>query len=254
MAGPAPCPAPSFPGSLWLAEGGALRCRSAHSLHVLPPTLALWIPQAVPHTVQGVGGARLRRMALPLDARHATPARVAAPCRVMLAGPLLKALADRLDGADDEPRLSPQQQLALALACEELKSAEPLPIGIALPRSPLLRAACEAALREGAADRDCDLRHLADAARTSTRTLARRFQQELAVPFSHWRLQVRLARLVGLWAEGLSLSDSAAAVGYTSASALSYRVRRLLGMTPSRLLAARRCVVDEVAPLAQPLA
>jgi AraC-like DNA-binding protein len=197
------------------------------------------MPQALPHTVHGIGGARLRRIALSLDARHATPACGAAPCRVTLAGPLLKALADKLDGAEDGQHLSAHQRLALALACEELKSAEPLPIGIALPRSATLRAACEAALREGAADRDCDLRQLADHARTSARTLSRRFQQELAVPFSHWRLQVRLARLVGLWAEGLSLSESAAAVGYASPSALSYRVRRLLGMTPSHLLATR---------------
>ena len=37
------------PGTLWLGEGGALRCRTPHSLHVLPPTLALWVPQATPH-------------------------------------------------------------------------------------------------------------------------------------------------------------------------------------------------------------
>jgi AraC-like DNA-binding protein len=71
------------------------------------------------------------------------------------------------------------------------------------------------------------------------RTLARRFQQELATPFSQWRSQVRLARLVILWAEGRSLGASAAAVGYASPSAMSFMVRRLVGMTPSRLLAAR---------------
>jgi AraC-like DNA-binding protein len=218
-------------------------------VHVLPPALALWIPQTVPHTVHGIGGARLHRIALSLDARHARPARGAAPCRVTLAGPLLKALADKLDGAEEGQPLSAHQQLALALACEELKSAELLPIGIALPRSATLRAACEAALREGAVDRDWDLRQLADHARTSARTLARRFQQELAAPFSHWRLQVRLARLVGLWAEGLTLSESAAAVGYASPSALAYRVRRLLGMTPSRLLATRHKSARSEIPL-----
>jgi len=68
------------------------------------------------------------------------------------------------------------------------------------------------------------------------RTLARALRQELDLPFSHWRLQVRLARLVALWAEGRTLGASAAAVGYNSPSALSSMVRRLVGMTPSRLL------------------
>lgn len=231
---------PSFletPGVLWLADGGALRCRSANSLHVLPPALALWVPQAVPHEVRGLGGARLRRIELALCAAGAPDTPATAPCRVTLAGPLLNALAHTLGGAAGSPPATARHLLALALAREELQSTEPLPIGIALPRSPDLRAACEAVLREGAGD--CDLQALADAARTSARTLARRFRQELAVPFSHWRLQVRLARLVALWAEGLSLSQSAAAVGYTSPSALSYRVRRVLGMTPSRLLSSR---------------
>jgi transcriptional regulator GlxA family with amidase domain len=195
------------------------------------------MPQAMPHEVQGIGSARLRRIALALDTGDLAHARVAAPGRVTLAGPLLKALADTLDGVADSPSAFARQRLALALACEELRSAEPLPIGVTLPRSPELRAACEAALREGAGD--CDLQALAGAACTSARTLARRFQQEMAVPFSEWRLQVRLARLIGLWAEGRSLGDSAAAVGYASPSALSYRVRRLLGMTPSSLLRAR---------------
>jgi AraC-like DNA-binding protein len=208
---------------------------------VLPPTLALWMPQAVPHEVQGIGGARLRRIALPLDADEGTPEPGAAPCRVTLAGPLLKALAQTLDGVVDDGApgaARPHLALALALASEELRRAEPLPIGITLPRSPMLRAACEAALHDGAGD--CDLQRLADAACTSARTLARRFQQEMAAPFSHWRMQLRLARLVQLWAEGRSLGESAAAVGYASPSALSYSVRRLLGMTPSCLLDQRQ--------------
>jgi AraC-like DNA-binding protein len=225
--------APLVPGTLWLADGGALRCRSARSLHVLPPALALWIPEGVPHEAQGLGGARLRRidLGLGIDASMRTPG--AAPCRVTLAGPLLKALAGTLDGVAEGGPMTTHQRLALALAAEELQSARALPIGIALPCSPALRAACEAALDDGA----CTLEHLADAVHTSARTLARRFRQELELPFSHWRWQVRLARLVGLWAEGLPLSECAAAVGYASASALSYRVRQALGMTPSRLLA-----------------
>ena len=125
----------------------------------------------------------------------------------------------------------------MAVAQNELQGAAPLPIGISLPRPGLLRRACDAALHDAAAD--CDLQALAEAASTSARTLARAFQEELALPFSHWRLQVRLARLVALWAEGRTLNASAAAVGYRSASALSFMVRRVLGMPPSRLLASR---------------
>ncbi|MGM9490779.1 AraC family transcriptional regulator [Ideonella sp. YS5] len=218
-------------GVLWLAQGGALRCRTEHSLHILPPTLALWVAQGVRSEVQGLGGARLRRIELSV-------ADEAVSCSVTLAGPLLASLADTLDGVADDESATPRQRLALAVAREELQRAEPLPIGIALPRSPALRRACEAALREEAPG-DCSLLALAEAAHTSVRTLARRFQQELATPFSEWRSQVRLARMITLWAEGHSLGASAAAVGYANPSAMSFMVRRLVGMTPSRLLMSR---------------
>ena len=194
------------------------------------------MPQALPHEVQGIGGARLRRIAVPLGCHGLSATTRAAAWRVTQAGPLLKALAHTLDGAAEGSATTSHQQLALALAREELEGAQPLPIGVALPRLPTLRAACEAALRAGAGD--WDLHDLAVATGTSARQLARLFQQDLATPFSHWRMQVRLARLVSLWAEGLSLSESAAAVGYASHSAMSYRVRQLLGMPPSRLLSA----------------
>ena len=224
-------------GVLWLAQGGALRCRTEHSLHILPPTLALWVAQGVRSEVQGLGGARLRRIELAL-ADEGVEGPVAPSCRVTLAGPLLASLADTLDGVADDDSATPRQRLALAVAREELQRAEPLPIGIALPRSPALRRACEAALREEGAG-DCSLPALAEAAHTSVRTLARRFQQELATPFSEWRSQVRLARMIMLWAEGRSLGASAAAVGYANPSAMSFMVRRLVGMTPSRLLMSR---------------
>lgn len=224
-------------GSLWLADGGALRCRTEHSLHILPPTLALWVAQDLEHEVHALGGARLRRIELALGAEEAA-ADGLSTCRVMLAHPLLASLADALDGVADHESPTPRRQLALALVREEMRRAQPLPIGVALPRSPALRRACDAALGEDGAG-DCSLPALARAAHTSVRTLARHFRQELATPFSQWRSQVRLARMVVLWAEGRSLGASAAALGYANPSALSFMVRRLVGMTPSRLLGPR---------------
>jgi AraC-like DNA-binding protein len=225
-------------GTLWLSRGGALRCRTERSLYILPPTLALWVAQGVSNEVGGVGGARLLRVGLALADEAGEAPAAASTCRVTLAGPLLASLADTLDGVTDEESATPRQRLALAVAREELQRTEPLTIGIGLPRSPALRRACEAALDEESAG-DCSLPALAELAHTSVRTLARRFQQELATPFCQWRSQVRLARLVMLWAEGRSLAASAAALGYANPSAMSFMVRRLVGMTPSRLLAVR---------------
>jgi AraC-like DNA-binding protein len=225
------------PGTLWLADGGALRCRTARGLYVLPSTLALWAPAGVQHQVQGLGGARLRCLDVTLDADAVDGADAGASCRVVIAGALLPALAAMVCDTVDEQ--APQRRrLALALVREELQAAAPVPIGVALPGAAALRAACEAVLHEGGSE--CSLQLFADALGVSSRAMARRFKQELSVPFSQWRLQVRLARAVQLWAEGRTLSASAAAVGYASPSAFSFMVRRVVGMTPRRFLAAAR--------------
>jgi AraC-like DNA-binding protein len=199
----------------------------------------------VAHQVTGLGGGHPIGTALTLPGGAAAPDG-RADCRVVFATPLLRSLGRSLgqslgDGACSEPADDERRSLLQALAREELQRAEPLPIGIALARSPELRRACEAALREEAGD--CSLQALADAAHLSRRTLERRFQQELATPFSHWRLQVRLGQMVKLWAEGRTLAACATAVGYAHPSALSFMVRRLLGVTPSRLLAPPRSPV-----------
>jgi AraC-like DNA-binding protein len=217
-------------GALWWAEGGALRCRTDHSVHVLPATAALWLPAGVAHEVQALGGATLRSVRVALS----WPAQARPSSRVFHAGPLLQALVTLLDGAGDAVPATRRQRLACALLREELEEAPPLALGIALPRTPALRAACESALRAGA--RDCSLHAMAQAVGTSVRTLARNFRQELQLPFGDWRAQVRLARAVELWAQGSTLGASAAAVGYASPSAFSAMVRKRVGVAPRQLL------------------
>lgn len=234
-------------GTLWMSDGGALRCRTARSLRVLPSTLALWLPAHVPARVQGIGSARLQRVDLVLDG--GLPAQPGCEDgRVVLAGPLLTALAATLAAApDDGDPDGPRRRLAAALVREELLQARPLPLGITLPREAALRAVCEAVMHDGG--RECELEALAVALDMSTRGLARHFRRELETTFGQWRLQVRLARAVELWAEGRTLSASAAAVGYASPSAFSFMVRRLVGMTPRRFLASRGGRSDATVPL-----
>jgi AraC-like DNA-binding protein len=201
---------------------------------VLPSTLALWTPESEPCQVQGLGGACVRRVTVALEA--CAEDRGAPACRVVVVSPLLRELAASLDGAA-LPRTSRRERLAAALMREELQASAPLDIGIPLPSTVQLRAACETIVQDGA--RDCRLPTLAGALGIGPRSLARQFKQELATPFGQWRSQVRLARAVELWAEGHSVGASAAAVGYDSPSAFSFMVRRQVGMTPRALLAPR---------------
>ena len=210
-----------------------MRCRTSRALYVLPSTLALWTPASESCQAQGLGGARVCKAAVALEV--GATQREAPACLVVLASRLLRELvASARDAALHTPR---HEALATALMREELQLAAPLDIGIPLPSTVGLRAACEAILQDGACD--CRLPALADALGVGQRSLARQFKRELATPFGQWRSQVRLARAVELWAEGRSVRASAAAVGYGSPSAFSFMVRRQFGMTPRSFLAPR---------------
>ncbi|HEY1392094.1 MAG TPA: helix-turn-helix transcriptional regulator [Methylibium sp.] len=184
--------------------------------------------------MSGLGGARLHHVDVALE-ESALGRGAPAACRVVRAGSLLPVLAESVDRAT-ALHSTRRHRLVVGLLREELQAAEPLAIGIELPDAVSLRAACEAFLQDAS---DCNLQAMADAAGIGARTLARRFRQELRTSFSEWRLQLRLASVVRAWAEGQTLRTSAAAAGYASPSAFSVMVRRLVGMTPRRLLASR---------------
>lgn len=76
------------------------------------------------------------------------------------------------------------------------------------------------------------LAELGRAVGASERTLSRLFQCELGMGFTVWRAQLRLHRASLMLAEGASVTQTAAACGYSSASAFIHAFRAAFGRTP----------------------
>jgi AraC-like DNA-binding protein len=66
----------------------------------------------------------------------------------------------------------------------------------------------------------------------SSRTLARLFNQELAMSFNAWRQQLRLLETLPRLLAGDSVQSVAQSLGYGSARAFSAMFSRLLGKNP----------------------
>jgi AraC-like DNA-binding protein len=82
---------------------------------------------------------------------------------------------------------------------------------------------------------DHDLDRWADEAGASRRTLARLFRQETGLGFAEWRARLRAVDGLARLSYGVSVAETAASVGYASASAFSAMIRRTLGEPPRRL-------------------
>lgn len=221
---------------------GVTRVTADHSTYLVPPSRAVWIPPQVVHTVTVVQDADMRTLYVHQPEGRCGPDVAPAQedawrrCRVIEVSPLLRELVHQVTGLDPDirPDAADQQRerYLAALVLDELRRAQPLPLGVALPRDKRLRHLCEAVL--DAPTRHATLDAWAAESGASARTVARLFRDELGTSFVQWRHQVLLARALALAARGQPMSHIAAELGYASPSAFSAMVTRTVGMAPSR--------------------
>jgi AraC-like DNA-binding protein len=232
---------------LAVSATGVVRLTVARGTYIVPPSRALWIPPGVEHAVTVVEDADLLTLYLHQPRGRCGP-RVARPleaawrqCRVLEVSGLLRALALELDATPDGAGAPPsadalrRESRLSALVLDELRRAQPVPLGVDMPADKRLRALCEAVLDDPG--RHATLEGWAQACGASPRTVARLFRSELGTSFLQWRQQVLLARAVTLAARKLPMASIAAELGYASASAFSAMVRRSVGAPPRRFLA-----------------
>ena len=251
---------------------GVLRVTAGSHTYIVPPSRAVWIPPGVVHVVTVVEDAELRTLYLQLPAGQFGPAGlstdgtdstgransansadsadsadsaggiVAEPssttwrrCRVLEVSPLLRELVEQMVALPTCENAARERCLA-ALVQDELRRANPVPLGVGLPSDKRLLALCEAVLDDPA--RHSTLQGWAGEAGASVRTVARLFRQELGTTFAAWRQQVLLAKALSMAARKRPMAHIAAELGYASASAFSAMVRRSVGVPPSRFFAA----------------
>ncbi|AZU57911.1 AraC family transcriptional regulator [Ralstonia pseudosolanacearum] len=207
---------------------GVLRVQADDTAWVVPPSRAIWIPPGIEHEVWVVEAAFLRTLYVDPSVVTGTLAQ----CRVMEVSPLLRELIAAMDVR--RPLSAAREQAVATLILDELHRSAPLPLDLPMPTDKRLRALCERVMADPGTPLTFDA--LAREVGASTRTLARRFRDELGVNFSQWRQQAVLASAIPLMSQGLPLSRIAQALGYNSQSAFSAMFRRAFGQSPSAFL------------------
>ncbi len=210
---------------------GVVRVATAETTWVVPPSRAIWIPSGVAHAVTILEEARMRSLYV-LPAASVLPAEA---CRVVEVSHLLRELIAELGSAATEAD-GRRERLVSDLILDELRIAEPLRVGVALPRDKRLSALCTSLIDDPAST--LTLEQWAPRVGASARTLARLFAEELDTTFAKWRQQMRLAHAAPLVARGWPLSRVAAELGYSSQSAFSAMFRRTFGKSPSAFFGA----------------
>jgi AraC-like DNA-binding protein len=140
---------------------------------------------------------------------------------------LLRELIDYLC-RDDLPARA--RRAAEHLVPELLEPAQTFTIDVPIPRDE--RASKIASALSKDPDDDRDLAAWGHTVGASTRTLSRIFAAQTGMGFAQWRSRLRMRASLALLASGESVSQTAALVGFSSASAFIAAFGQLTGITP----------------------
>lgn len=208
---------------LW-APDGAVTVETEDVDWLAPPTIGLWIPAGVVHSAGSDQPFRLYSLYFeptrcPFRWTATTPLAVT---------PLARELIVHLDNPD-LPAAARERAEAVLYDC--LAPLSLTTLQIPMPADSRARQVAEAILADPGDTRD--LAVWAHEIGAGERTLTRVFAAETGMPFSQWRLHVRVRAGMQLLSTGASVGVTARKVGYRTASAFVHAFSRVTGSTPA---------------------
>lgn len=213
------------------AASGVLSVQTPRGSWVVPPGRGVWISARSPHAVSCIGPVRLRTLYI----ADAPRPRDEQPCRVIVVGPLLRALIDDVVSRGFLRPDRPQHERLRGVLLDQLDAAANVPFDLPEPRDERARHVARIVRLDPGSSRP--LSTIARESGASPRTIERLFARETGLSFGRWRRQARLVYAAGLLAEGESVTRVALLAGYDGTSAFVAMFRRELGVTPGRYAA-----------------
>ncbi|GAB3748868.1 AraC family transcriptional regulator [Microlunatus parietis] len=207
------------------ASAGVLEVTAADGTWFTPPNRAIWVPAGVVHRWLVHGSSTVHLVGLP--GRSPLPGR--RPGLLQITPLLRELIMAATDGAGD----TAASRRLLGVLRDQLVLAPGPPTMLPRLADDRLRAVAELVERELSQPESLD--RLGRRIGCSARTLSRLFRSELGMTFPQWRTQLRLHRAALLLAEGRTVSQVAAACGWSSPSAFITEFRRAFGDTPGAL-------------------
>ena len=216
-------------GQVLHATSGIMRVETAQAAWILPPARALWLPPEWPHSVTMRSHVEMRTVYIAPTACTGLPA---APVLVEISGLLRELILALLEEPADYDE-GGRGGIVARLMLTELSKLPERPLAVPMPRDARALRIARALLDNSSIAHDLD--RWADEAGASRRTLARLFRSETGLSFAEWRARLRAIDGLARLADGASVAETAASVGYASPSAFSAMIRRTLGGPPRHL-------------------
>lgn len=215
-------------GQLIFASSGVMECTTHDGRWLIPPQLALWMPDGTEHVMHARTQVDLRTLWIRADE---APARLPESPTLIYVTPLLRELILRALDMPLGAGLSGNALHIVALIMYELEFSR---VGnFHVPRVSNARLKpVEEALRQDPGDTR-DMAAWASLANMSPRTFARHLSAEVGMSFADWRQQIRLTEAMVRLVSGEPISLIAVSLGYENIGSFSRMFKRAMGASPS---------------------
>ena len=217
---------------LTFAASGMVQVHTGEGRWLVPPQLAVWVPEGIPHRLEVLTDAELWMVHWqPSAAREWAPPAPLGRAFALRVTPLLRSLLAAAF-APDIPH--EKAELVVRLMLHELTETIDAPTFLPLPTSLIGRRVADLAFADHQSR--LDVSELASRSATSVRTISRLFPAETGLTFKAWRQRARIVHAMSLLARGNAITRVSAEAGFASAAAFSCAFRQVTGMTPTTFL------------------
>ncbi|MBD1569380.1 MULTISPECIES: helix-turn-helix domain-containing protein [Aliivibrio] len=211
-------------GQLLYAPEGCMSFALSHSMCVLPPTKAVWIPANTPHRAFMTNVVAYRSLYFDCD-KFSCPEDI-----VMIeVDELLRALINKMAMWPwDKPKSETLH--TTALFWESFYEAHQQPFSLPLPTEKRLITFSEQVQKPDFLAPD--LQTLSKKIGASSKTITRLFKKETGMSYQEWKQQWRVLKSIELLCENTQVSDVAFQLDFSSDSAFISFFKKQVGQTP----------------------
>jgi len=209
---------------------GVIRVQTHEGIWIIPPGRGVWIPAHKPHALLSSGDVKARGVFIEDTLQHD----IQNECRVVAIPALLRELMSSAMDIQNEIQPESRNERLLQLILDEVRLLPALAFNLPDPQSPKLQQLCQR-IKENLA-LEWSLEESAQQLHISSKTLARHFQKETGLHFSHWVRQAKLMQAMIDLTMNKPVLNVALDLGYESPSAFSAMFKRETSMTPSDYL------------------
>lgn len=219
-------------GQMIFVQRGALSCEVEGGLWIVPPRSAIWIPGDAVHAIKG---SRIEgyNAFIAADAGRDLPG----ICCALSVTPLLRELLIRSASLPLLYEEAGASSRMVTVMLDEIATAQVENLHLPMPIDRRLRNLVKQ-MMASPSDRGT-MESWADRVGVSGRTFARLIERDTGMSFGRWRQQLGTMLAVKWMAEGATIQQVAADLGYESVPSFITMFKRALGVPPGRYMAER---------------